>query len=82
MKSASCGSVESNDCLITVEESKELNVEITSIVDSFFHDQIEKVILDTLKSEKIKALKVTVVDKGALDYTIKARLLTAIKRMK
>ena len=38
-----------------------------------FHHQI--------KLLNIKNIKVEVVDKGALDYTIKARLITAIERM-
>ena len=75
------GSVESNDALITVQPSETLIIEITSIVDAFFHDQIEKVINDTLKENNITNVKVTCQDKGALDYTIKARLVTALKRM-
>ena len=81
MKVGIAGSVESNDCLITVQPAENLNIEITSIVDAFFHDQIEKVIIDTLQELNIKNIKVTCQDKGALDYTIKARLVTAIARM-
>ncbi len=81
MKVGIAGSVESNDCLITVQPADELIIEITSIVDAFFHDQIEKVIIDTLKEQNINNIKVTCNDKGALDYTIKARLVTALTRM-
>ena len=81
MKVGVAGSVESNDILITVQQSSELIIEITSIVDAFFHDQIEKVIKDTLEEFNIKNVKVVCQDKGALDYTIKARLITAIERM-
>ena len=81
MKVGIAGSVESNDALITVQEADQLVVEITSIVDAFFHDQIEKVIKDTLEQLNIKNVKVTCQDKGALDYTIKARLVTALTRM-
>lgn len=81
MKVGIAGSVESNDVLITVQPSEELIIEITSIVDAFFHDQIEKVIIDTLKEKNINKVKVTCQDKGALDYTIKARLVTALARM-
>ena len=42
MKVGIAGSVESNDVLITVQPSEELIIEITSIVDAFFHDQYEK----------------------------------------
>ena len=81
MKVGIAGSVESNDVLITVQPADKLIIEITSIVDAFFHDQIEKVIFDTLQELNIKNIKVTCQDKGALDYTIKARLVTAIARM-
>lgn len=81
MKIGVAGSVESNDILITVQEANSLSIEITSIVDAFFHDQIEKVIKDTLEELNIHNIKVVCQDKGALDYTIKARLVTAIARM-
>ncbi|HEY8445443.1 MAG TPA: citrate lyase acyl carrier protein [Bacilli bacterium] len=81
MKKGMAGSLESNDCLITVTPSDTLEIEIKSIVYDFFKDQIEKVIKDTLQELEIKKIKVIVEDKGALDYTIKARLKTAIKRM-
>ena len=81
MKVGVAGSVESNDILITVQPANELIIEITSIVDAFFHDQIEKVIKETLQELGIKTIKVTCQDKGALDYTIKARLVTALTRM-
>lgn len=73
--------MESNDALITVKESDTLNITIKSIVYDFFHEQIEKVIRDTLKELGVEKIDVTCEDKGALDYTIKARLTVAISRM-
>ena len=81
MKKGVAGTLESNDALITVYESDKLEIEISSIVYDFFKDEITKVVKDTLKQLKIDKIKVVIVDKGALDYTIKARLTTAIKRM-
>ncbi len=81
MKRAIAGSLESNDALITVKESDELSVSVRSIVGDFFGDQIEKVIYDTLAEKGVSKVEVTCEDKGALDYTIKARLLTALSRM-
>ena len=81
MKIGVAGGVESNDCKVIIQPSDKLTIEITSIVDDFFHDQIEKVIPDTLKEHNLNKVKVEVNDKGALDYTIKARLETAISRM-
>lgn len=81
MKIGIAGTLESSDVLITVKEAKERRIVIHSIVDAFFHDQIEKVIQDTLNELDITNIEVNVEDKGALDYTIKSRLLTAIHRM-
>jgi citrate lyase subunit gamma (acyl carrier protein) len=81
MKKGVAGTLESNDALITVYENDQLEIEITSIVYDFFKDEIEAVIKDTLNQLKIEKIKVVIVDKGALDYTIRARLITAIKRM-
>ena len=77
----SAGSYESSDCIMTVSESDHLDIAIESIVFDQFGDQIKAVILDTLKECNIEFIKVECFDKGALDYTVKARLLTALKRM-
>ncbi len=81
MKIGSAGTFESNDCLITVKKHKKIKIDIKSIVIEQFGEQIEQVIRATLKELKIENIYVACNDKGALDYTIKARLLTAIKRM-
>lgn len=81
MKSATCGSLESNDCLITVSKNENLDIKINSIVQDSFGEAIYKVVKDTLKELGIDNIKVTINDKGALDYAIKARLITAINRL-
>ena len=81
MKIGIAGSLESTDTMITVKESDSLIIKVKSIVDEFFHDSIVKTIEDTLKELNISKIKVICEDKGALDYTIKARLITAIQRM-
>jgi len=81
MKIGISGSLESNDCLITVEESNNFEINIESIVYDYFGEQIKKVIIDTLNELKITNIKVFCNDIGALDYTIKSRLITAIQRM-
>lgn len=80
----SAGSLESSDCLITVKEISNIDNEIIieSIVFDQFGDQIFAVINDVLKEYKIKGLEVLCQDKGALDYTVKARTITALKRLR
>lgn len=81
MKKGISGTRESSDCLITVEQHEGILIEVESIVKDFFGDHIENLIKQTLEEMNIKNLKVTVDDKGAYDFTIKARLLTAIERL-
>ncbi|HRX91462.1 MAG TPA: citrate lyase acyl carrier protein [Candidatus Izemoplasmatales bacterium] len=81
MKTGIAGSLESNDVMITIKESEEQKIEIKSIVDAFFHDDIENTVKNVLRTNKIENVEVLVQDRGALDYTIRARLLTAIARM-
>lgn len=82
MRIGIAGTIESNDCLITVKDSDKLEITIESIVYDYFKDNIEAVILDTLREKKLDKVSVLCQDKGALDFTIKARLITAIERMK
>lgn len=81
MKIGVAGSLESNDALITVTESDKIEISVKSIVYDFFHEQIEKVIIDTLEELGVNKVSVLCEDKGALDYTIRARLITALIRM-
>ncbi len=81
MKIGVAGSLESNDALITVTESHKTEITIKSIVYDFFHTQIEEVIATVLKEFNITNVNVLCEDKGALDYTIRARLITALSRM-
>lgn len=76
------GSKESNDCLVTIKSSSETTIHIDSIVGHLFYEQILKTVKDTLQENEIENVEVTIEDKGALDYTIRARLVVAIRRMK
>ena len=81
MQHASAGTFESNDCLITVSHSDSNVIEIDSIVYETFGDQIHQVILSVLQSYHLDHVHVMIKDKGALDYCIKARLITALERL-
>jgi len=75
------GSYESNDCLVTVTKADGLTIEIESVVFEEFGDQIYAVALETLKQLKATNMHVHIKDKGALDYTIRARIKTAVQRL-
>lgn len=77
---ASAGTYESSDCLITVSDSPVTQIDIDSVVFDQFGDAIRAVLEETLKAHHVDGVKVECFDKGALDYTVKARLETALKR--
>lgn len=81
-KVAKAGTLESNDIFIMVmpNEKGGIELQLESIVAKQFGDQIEKVILEKVKEMNVEDILIKAQDKGALDYTIGARVETAIKR--
>ncbi|AKN32066.1 citrate lyase subunit gamma [Clostridium carboxidivorans P7] len=81
-KVAKAGTLESNDIMIMVapNEDGKVDLELESIVMKQFGKQIEKTILKKVKELGIESITIKAQDKGALDYTIKARVQTAIER--
>lgn len=81
-KVAKAGTLESNDALIMIMPNDNIGVEveIESIVMKQFGEQIKKVILEKATELELDGVKIQVQDKGALDYTLKARLTTAVAR--
>ncbi|MDR1732688.1 MAG: citrate lyase acyl carrier protein [Synergistaceae bacterium] len=78
---AAAGSLESGDLQVTIEPAdKDVHVEISSGVLRQYGRQIKKVVLETLERLDVRAAKVTVVDRGALDCTIRARVESAVFR--
>ncbi len=75
---AKCGTIESCDCLVMLYEGD--GIDITSDVKLQYGDKIEEVVKEILSAYNISNVKVVINDKGALDYTIKARLTTALER--
>ena len=74
------GTLESSDCMITMKKADQNTIEVDSIVFEAFGQQIKAVIESALLEANINNVTVICQDKGALDYTIKARMQTAIER--
>ena len=80
-KAAVAGTLESSDCMVTVEDGDgEVDLTLESTVIHQYGNQIRKVVFETLDNLEIKDAKITIVDKGALDCTIKARIEGAAYR--
>ena len=80
-KPAMAGTLESSDCQVTVEPGNgSVEFSLESAVINQYGNQIRKVVLQTLENLEVKNVKISVVDKGALDCTIKARVEGAVFR--
>ena len=80
-RAAVAGTLESSDAQITVEPGTEgIELTIESSVIHQFGKQIKATVLETLNRLEVTDAKVTVVDKGALDCTLKARVECAVYR--
>ncbi len=79
-KAAKAGSLESNDLMIMIEPSDKLDITLNSVVKEQYGDKILKAINEVLDEEGVTKANIVIEDKGALDFTIRARMRTAIKR--
>lgn len=77
---AVAGTLESSDVYVKVEPSDKLEISIESVVYNQFAQEIEKSIREVVDELGVTSGKISVNDKGAIDYVIKARVETAIKR--
>ncbi len=79
-KTAIAGTLESSDAQVTIEPAESLELDIQSSVLNQYGRQIKATVLETLERLDVDKARVTVVDKGALDCTLKARVECAVFR--
>ena len=81
LKPAVAGTLESSDAQVTVEPGEGgIDLSLSSSVMNQYGRQIKAAVLETLERLEVKNARVTVVDKGALDCTLKARVECAVFR--
>lgn len=80
-QTAIAGTLESSDAQVTVAPGTNgIELTIESSVIHQFGKQIQKTVLETLERLEVRDAAVTVIDKGALDCTLKARVECAVFR--
>lgn len=78
-----CGNEKASDVVVTANlESKGRKIEIKSKLKGMFGSLMEKAVIEVLDELNIENISVKVEDFGALDFIIKARTKTAIRRAK
>ena len=80
-ETASAGTIEKCDCLVTVSKGDgDIKINLSSKVLYQYGDSIRNAILQTLKKLDVNDVTVDVEDMGAFEYVIVARLEAAIYR--
>ena len=81
LKAAMSGTLESSDAQVMVEPADDgIELTLESSVMNQYGRQIKATVLETLERLGVENARVSVVDKGALDCTIKARVECAVFR--
>ena len=81
LRAAMAGALESSDAQVTVEPGEgRVELDIESSVINQFGRKIKATVEETLERLGVDNVKVKVVDKGALDCTLKARVEGAVFR--
>ncbi|MFR7836130.1 MAG: citrate lyase acyl carrier protein [Ezakiella sp.] len=78
---ARAGTYEINYLLVSIKPNDEkINLEIRSVVSDMFYNSIEKTVLEELEELGVKSCNISIDDRGALPFAIKARVRTAVMR--
>mgnify|MGYP001210263119 FL=1 len=83
VKKATAGTMESSDVYVELTPSDNgIELELDSVVYHQFGDEILKVVREVLEEFDVQNAKVKLVDRGALECVLRARVETAILRGK
>ena len=83
LRRAQAGTLESSDVFVTLEPCGQgLEIDIDSVVIKQFGEEILRVVKDELTRQDVTDAKVSIVDRGALECVLRARVETAVLRAK
>ena len=80
LKKGQAGTMQSSDLMVIVEPASELTIEIESTVKKQFEHLIRARLEQVLAKFGVASGRISVSDRGALDYAIEARLEAALQR--
>ena len=81
VRKASAGTMESSDAYVEIAPGEQgLEIELDSVVKAQFGEDILHAAKDVLAENGVSSARVRIVDRGALECVIRARVETAIVR--
>lgn len=82
VRQAAAGTTESSDVYVEIAPAEEIRIDIESVVKHQFGDSVRRSVEEVLKEQGVDGAEVRLVDRGALDCVIRARVETAVLRGK
>ena len=82
VKCASAGTMESSDAYVEIEPGTGIQITLESVVEGQFGVAIRKAVEDVLAEQNVENAAVRIVDRGALECVLRARVETAVVRGK
>ena len=83
VRRVTAGTLESSDAYVELELGEDgIEIELDSVVEGQFGAQIRRVVAEVLAEQCVESARVKLVDRGALDCVIRARVETAVARAK
>lgn len=79
-KTASAGTLESSDCLVSVAPAAGLELDYRGGNAELFRERTRTLVEDVLQGYGLAGGRVTIQDQGAILATLRARLETALER--
>ena len=78
---ASAGTMESSDAYVEIEPGESgIQIELQSVVEAQFGDAIRSAVQDVLADTGVANANVRIIDRGALECVIRARVEAAVYR--
>lgn len=81
-KCASAGTMESSDAYVEIEPGTGIQITLESVVTAQFGNAIRQTVREVLLEQNVENAAIRVVDRGALDCVLRARVETAVLRGK
>ncbi len=81
IRCASAGTMESSDAYVEIEPcQKGIKFSLESVVAKQFGEEIRSAVMDVLVQNGVENAEIRVIDRGALECVIRARVETAVLR--
>lgn len=83
LRRAVAGTLESSDVYVELEPNDSgLVIDIDSVVLNQFGEEIRRAVSEVLEAHQVRNARISLMDRGALDCVIRARVETAVARAK